>query len=297
MINTKLINGAAISEKILEEITEEIIQLNNPIIKIVFIQIGEDPASTTYLKQKQKIAKKLSIKSQIDFFSKKATEKELIERINELNYNSSIHGILIQSPLPAAMLESRIFNSVSSDKDIDGFSAKNLGLLCQEDSFGFTPCTPAGIIEIFKRSLIKTEGKHIVIIGRSIIVGKPMLLLMLKRMFPGNATITICHSKTINLKKITKTADIIITAIGKANIIRGFMVKTGAVIIDVGINRILDKTNKLGYRLVGDVNYEEALPIVSKITPVPGGVGPMTVAMLMKNTIKAYKRQIKINKC
>jgi methylenetetrahydrofolate dehydrogenase (NADP+)/methenyltetrahydrofolate cyclohydrolase len=191
--------------------------------------------------------------------------------------------------LPKHIDETATFNTVNPNKDVDGFHTLNIGKLCQEDASGFVACTPAGIVELIERSQIETEGKHVVILGRSQIVGKPAALLMIRKGLPGNATVTICHSRTQNVKAITQQADIIIAAIGKAHFLTADMVKDGVSIIDVGINRIPDATKKSGYRLVGDVDFDQVAPLCEQITPVPGGVGPMTVAMLMKNTLNAYK--------
>ena len=201
-----------------------------------------------------------------------------------------VDAILIQAPLPKHLSERDTFNRVRPDKDVDGFSSANLGLLCQEDPRAFTACTPAGIMELLKRYEVPTAGKRVVVIGRSIIVGKPMALLLMKK--GADATVTVCHSKSENLKQICAQADIIIAAVGKPMTVTADMVKEGACVIDVGINRIPSEKTKSGYRLVGDVDFENVAPKCSKITPVPGGVGPMTVAMLMSNTVAAYMRHI-----
>ena len=192
------------------------------------------------------------------------------------------------------MDERKIFNHVSPDKDVDGFNATNLGLLCQEQKSAFISCTPAGIVELLKRTKVDTTGKHVVVLGRSLIVGKPVGLLLLQKGLPGNATVTYCHSRTPDLPKHTLQADILIAAIGKPHFVDKSMVKEGAIVIDVGINRVSDVTRKSGTRLVGDVDFEKVAPLTSFITPVPGGVGPMTVAMLMKNTVKAFEKSIAV---
>jgi methylenetetrahydrofolate dehydrogenase (NADP+)/methenyltetrahydrofolate cyclohydrolase len=196
----------------------------------------------------------------------------------------------VQAPLPNHIDERTIFNHVSPDKDVDGFNASNLGKLCQEQKDAFISCTPAGVIELIKRKNIPTEGKHVVVVGRSLIVGKPTGMLFLRKGFPGNATVTFCHSRTPDLENHTRRADILIAAIGKPQFVTKDMVKEGATVIDVGINRIEDSNKKSGFRLVGDVDFEQVAPKTKFITPVPGGVGPMTVAMLMKNTVQAFKR-------
>ena len=216
-----------------------------------------------------------------------------MEEINQLNDTPDIHGILVQAPLPDHIDAREVFNHVSPAKDVDGFNAANLGKLCQEDDSAFASCTPAGIVELIKRKGIQTEGKHVVVLGRSLIVGKPAGMLFLRKGSPGNATITYCHSRTPDLKKHTLSADILIAAIGKPHFVTEDMVGSGTTVIDVGINRIPDKTKKSGYRLVGDVDFETVAPKTSFITPVPGGVGPMTVAMLMANTVKAFENSIR----
>lgn len=210
--------------------------------------------------------------------------------VEALNNDPSIHGILVQAPLPKHIDEKTIFRTVLPEKDVDGFHTVNIGKLCQEDPSGSVACTPAGIIELLKRSDISTEGKHVVVLGRSLIVGKPVSLLFLQKGAFGNATVTVCHSRTQNIAAVVKQADIVVAAIGRAHFVTADMLKPGAVVIDVGINRIEDSSRKSGYRLVGDVDFEAASGIVSAMTPVPGGVGPMTVAMLMQNTLNAYKK-------
>jgi len=285
----KIIDGKQIAEQVIQEISNEVAKINGPKPTIAFIRVGEDAASIAYVNKKQKTAKAIGINSELILYPETVDKKELFNKIDELNKDPNIHGILVQAPLPSHISEKETFNRLSAEKDVDGFNSMNLGKLCQDDETGFVACTPLGIIELIKRSGIKTEGKHVVILGRSLIVGKPAALLMLKKSIPGNATVTVCHSRTNNIENILKQADIIIAAIGKPHFIKSNMVKEGATVIDVGINRIEDASKKRGYRLVGDVDFDAVLPKVSKITPVPGGVGPMTVAMLMQNTLKAYK--------
>jgi len=286
-----LIDGNLIADQILEELKEEVANISDAKPTIAFIRIGENPSSISYVNKKQESAEKIGIQSQLILLPESVTRKELFSQIELLNNDASIHGILIQSPLPSHISETEAFNRVLPEKDVDGFSAINLGKLCQEDESGFIACTPLGIVELLKRNKIKTEGKNIVVVGRSIIVGKPAALLMLRKAMPGNATVTICHSHTKNLKEITQKADILIAAIGKPHIITADMINPGSVVIDVGNNRLGDPSKKSGFRIVGDVDFEEASKVAGKITPVPGGVGPMTVAMLMRNTLKAYKQQ------
>lgn len=288
----EVIDGNHISKSIIEELKTEVQGYGNPAPTIAFIRVGEDPASVFYVNKKQKVASAIGIKSKLTRLPESITEEELLSEVDKLNANTNVHGILIQAPLPGHVSERNIFNRVLPEKDVDGFTATNLGKLCQEDETGFVACTPAGIVEIFRHADIATEGKHVVVLGRSLIVGKPAALLMLKKCALGNATVTVCHSRTKNLKHVLKEADIIIAAIGKPLFVKADMVKKGVIVIDVGINRVDDASRKSGYRLVGDVDYEAVAPLTAKITPVPGGVGPMTVAMLMRNTVKAYKQKL-----
>lgn len=284
----KLIDGKQIAETILEEITEEVAKLGDQKPAVTFVRVGEDPASVSYVRNKERAAAKTGIISDLKVFPESISQEELIQEIQALNKNPDIHGILVQAPLPDHIDEGTIFRTVLPEKDVDGFHTVNIGKLCQEDSSGSVACTPAGVIELLKRSDISTEGKHVVVLGRSLIVGKPVSLLFLQKGSFGNATVTVCHSRTQNIAAIVKQADIVVAAIGRAHFVTADMLKPGVVVIDVGINRIEDSSRKSGYRLVGDVDFEAAKDIVSAITPVPGGVGPMTVAMLMKNTLRAF---------
>ena len=287
----KLIDGNKIAQSIIESLTKEVSKINGPKPTVAFIRVGEDPASVSYVRKKQKTAENIGIQSLLKILPDSISQEELIEEIEVFNDDPNVHGILIQAPLPDHISETTIFNTVKPEKDVDGFHTLNIGKLCQEDPSGFVACTPAGIVELIKHSKIQTEGKHVVVLGRSQIVGKPAALLMIQKGLPGNATVTICHSKTQNLEVITKQADLIIAAIGRPNFVSEAMVKEGASIIDVGINRIPDSSKKSGFRLVGDVDFEAVSKKCDHITPVPGGVGPMTVAMLMQNTLNAYKNQ------
>ena len=285
-----LINGNEIAQSIIEELKIEVSQIQDKKPCVVFIRVGEDPASISYVSKKEKTAATIGIESRLQLYPESITQEELLQEISLINEDSEIHGILVQAPLPNHIDERTIFNHVSPDKDVDGFNASNLGKLCQEQEDAFISCTPAGIIELIKRKNIPTEGKHVVVVGRSLIVGKPTGMLFLRKGFPGNATVTFCHSRTPDLENHTRRADILIAAIGKPQFVTKDMVKEGATVIDVGINRIEDSNKKSGFRLVGDVDFEEVAPKTKFITPVPGGVGPMTVAMLMKNTVQAFKR-------
>ena len=285
----KLIDGNAIAESIIEELTSEVSQLSGKKPVVAFIRVGEDPASVSYVRKKEKTAERIGIGSRLHLLAEDVNKEELFAQIDELNDDPDVNGILIQAPLPKHIDEAETFNRVLPSKDVDGFNTLNIGKLCQEDHQGFVACTPAGIVELIERSGIETEGKHVVVLGRSQIVGKPAALLMMRKALPGNATVTVCHSRTKDLPSITRQADVLIAAIGRANFVTGDMVKEGVAVIDVGINRVEDSAKKRGYRLVGDVEFEAVAPKSSHITPVPGGVGPMTVAMLMHNTLRAFR--------
>ena len=285
----EIINGNAIAASIIAELKTEVAALGDQKPAIAFIRVGDDPASVSYLRKKEKTAQEIGITSQLTRLSEDISQNDLFAQIDALNTDPNIHGILIQAPLPKHINETATFNHVLPSKDVDGFNTVNIGKLCQEDPSGFVACTPAGIVQLIKHSGIETEGKHVVVLGRSQIVGKPAALLMLQKATPGNATVTICHSRTHKLSSITRQADILIAAIGKPHFVTGDMVKEGVHVIDVGINRVKDASRKRGYRLVGDVNFEQVSPKAGHITPVPGGVGPMTVAILMRNTVKAFK--------
>ncbi len=287
----QIIDGNATAKLVCEELSAKLkkISATRPPC-VAFIRVGEDPASVSYVKKKGRIAAETGIESRLHVLPESVTQEELFKLIDSLNNDDCVDAILIQAPLPKHLSERDTFNRVRPDKDVDGFSSANLGLLCQEDPRAFTACTPAGIMELLKRYEVPTAGKRVVVIGRSIIVGKPMALLLMKK--GADATVTVCHSKSENLKQICAQADIIIAAVGKPMTVTADMVKEGACVIDVGINRIPSEKTKSGYRLVGDVDFENVAPKCSKITPVPGGVGPMTVAMLMSNTVAAYMRHI-----
>ncbi len=286
----EVIDGKAISEQILDELRSDLAGVDGAPPCVAFIRVGEDPASVSYVSKKQKVAASLGIESQLHVHPVEITQEALLQEVGRLNADPGVHGILVQAPLPAHIDSNTIFNHVDPDKDVDGFNVVNAGRLCQEDPEGFLPCTPAGIVELLQRSGVEICGKHVVVLGRSLIVGKPAGLLMLRRHPFGNATVTICHSRTADLASVTRTADILIAAIGRPRFVTSDMVKDGAVVIDVGINRVEDASRKSGFRLMGDVDYEPVAPKCAHITPVPGGVGPMTVAMLMGNTVKAYRK-------
>lgn len=287
----KIIDGNATAKSIHEELKAELANLKfdrRPCV--AFIRVGEDPASVSYVKKKERVAGEIGIESRLHILPKDTKQEDLNALIDRLNNDDAVDAILIQVPLPKQLNERDTFNRVRADKDVDGFSNANLGFLCQEDSRAFVACTPAGIIELLKRAEVPTKGKRAVVIGRSLIVGKPMALLLMKK--GADATVTVCHSRSENMKEICAQADILVAAVGRPNTVSADMVKDGACVIDVGINRVPSTETKSGYRLVGDVDFQNVAPKCSAITPVPGGVGPMTVAMLMKNTLAAYKRHM-----
>ncbi|MBR1873654.1 MAG: bifunctional methylenetetrahydrofolate dehydrogenase/methenyltetrahydrofolate cyclohydrolase FolD [Eubacterium sp.] len=269
----EIIDGKAIATMIKDECREKVAREG---LKrtLAVVLVGDDPASAVYVGNKKKACEYVGVKSVSHELSADVSEAELLELIDRLNRDASIDGILVQLPLPKHIDEDRIIKAIDPDKDVDGFHAVNVGRLSQGQK-GFVSCTPAGIIELLKRSNVEIDGKNCVIIGRSNIVGKPMAMLMLRE----NATVTVCHSHTVDLKKVCKGADILIVAIGKPKMIDSSYVKEGAVVIDVGIHRMENG------KLCGDVDYDSVSPVASKITPVPGGVGPMTIAMLMKNVV------------
>ena len=285
----ELINGNEIAQNIIEELKVKVANIHGSKPCVVFIRVGEDAASISYVRKKEKIAASIGIKSRLKILPENITQDQLLNEVDKENQDPSVHGILVQAPLPSHIEERIIFNRVSPHKDVDGFNALNLGKLCQEQKDAFISCTPAGILELIERKKIPTEGKHVVVLGRSLIVGKPAGMLFLRKGFPGNATVTFCHSRTPDLESHTQMADILIAAMGKPEFVTGDMVKQGATVIDVGINRIEDPSKKSGFRLIGDVHFEQVAPKAQFITPVPGGVGPMTVAMLMCNTLQAFQ--------
>jgi len=288
-LSSKIIDGKAISSQIKSEIkteTEVLISETGIIPGLAFILVGENPASKVYVKNKGKSCEELGFYSVTETLPEDVTEAELLRLIHNFNKDGKIHGILVQLPLPSHISEQIILEAIDVKRDVDGFHPLNVGRMVIGEKC-FIPCTPFGIIELLRRSNVDTQGKNVVIIGRSNIVGKPVANLLIQKEF--NATVTVCHSKTKDIKSITSNADILIAAIGKANFVKADFIKEGCVIIDVGINRIEDAESKTGYKLVGDVDYEDCFGKCGKITPVPGGVGPMTIAMLMRNTLDSAK--------
>jgi methylenetetrahydrofolate dehydrogenase (NADP+)/methenyltetrahydrofolate cyclohydrolase len=288
----ELIDGNKIAAEIIAELKTEVAALPGRKPCIALVRVGEDPASVSYVKKKQTMAAEIGVESRLILPAATITQLELFALVDRLNADTGVDGILVQSPLPKGIDEVAVFRRIAAHKDVDGFHTMNLGKLAQEDETGFVACTPAGIMELLRRSGITLAGKHVVVLGRSLIVGKPAALLALQRKPWANATVTICHSQTANLPALTRQADVLIAAIGKPEFVTADMVKPGAVVIDVGVSRVPDPTKKSGYRLAGDVHFPTVSPLCSRITPVPGGVGPMTVAMLMKNTVKARRQHL-----
>ena len=284
-----LIDGNRIAADLIAELKTEVAQISGRKPCIAMVRIGNDPASVSYVTKKEKASAEIGLTSRVILPPVTITQAELFKLNDDLNADATVDGILVQTPLPKHIDELAVFRSVSPDKDVDGFHTINLGKVAQEDDTGFVACTPAGIMELLARSGVNLKGKHVVVLGRSLIVGKPVAVLALQKRAGANGTVTICHSQTNNLALIVRQADVLVAAIGRPEFVTADMIKPGAVVIDVGINRLADPTKKSGYRLVGDVQFSSVSPLCSKITPVPGGVGPMTVAMLMKNTVKAFR--------
>ena len=284
-----LIDGRAIAEQIHQETARRVAVLKERGVKpgLVFIRVGEDPASRVYVGMKEKTSARLGIESVTHVLPEATTEEQLLAVIERFNADPSVHGILAQTPLPRHISEAKVSAAVLPEKDVDGFHPVNVGKLMLGDTTGFRPCTPAGIHELLIRSHISTEGTEVVILGRGTLVGKPMAAILVQKSKHANATVTICHSQTRDIAAHCRRADILIAALGSPEFVKANMVKPGAVIIDVGVNRISDPAAKGGSRLVGDVDFANVQPIAGRITPNPGGVGPMTIAILMQNTVRA----------
>ena len=286
----KLIDGKAVAETIFSEVaagTSDFSKGRRPPFLAVVI-VGEDPASQAYVKSKVTAAARCGIGSTLIELPATVEAASLLDRLERLNADPGVDGILVQMPLPPHIDQQRIIESISPAKDVDGLHPYNIGRLAS-DKPRFIPCTPLGILELLARYGVRTEGRRVVVVGRSLLVGKPVALLLSRKHASGNATVTMCHSLTRDLGSVTREADILIAAIGRAHAIGGDMIREGAAVIDVGMNRVSDAAAKKGYRLTGDVDFESAYRKVSLITPVPGGVGPMTVAMLMRNTLQAAR--------
>ena len=290
----KILSGTALAAEIRGEVALGVVEMQEkhgvtPGLAVVLV--GDDPASAVYVANKQRACGEAGLFSDSAHLPAKATEDEVLAAVDGFNRDSRVHGILVQLPLPESMSQHRVIEAMNPEKDVDGIHPHNLGKLLQGRP-DYPPCTPAGIVELLIRNGHDPEGASVVICGRSDIVGKPLAALMMQRRRGGNATVTVCHTRTRDLAEVTRTADILVAAIGQRGAIKADMVKEGAVVIDVGINRIDDPTARRGYRLKGDVDFEAVAEVASAITPVPGGVGPMTIAMLLVNTLSAARKSI-----
>jgi methylenetetrahydrofolate dehydrogenase (NADP+) / methenyltetrahydrofolate cyclohydrolase len=286
------IDGVAVAKAVREDVARDVAALKahgiTPGLTVVIV--GEDPASQAYVRAKEKASREAGMKGETIRLDASTSQAELEGVIDRLNADDTVHGILVQSPLPKHMDANTVVRRISPAKDVDGFHPQNVGKLLIGEKDGFAPCTPAGVQELLVRYGVSTTGKDVVVVGRSNIVGKPMAALLMQAGVGGDCTVTVCHSRTKDLAAHTRRADIVIAALGRPETITGDMVRPGAVVIDVGITRVDDVTQAKGYRLVGDVHYESVSQVASLITPVPGGVGPMTIAMLLKNTVRAARQ-------
>ena len=289
-----LIDGRAIAEKVYVDLRTQMAELKSKGVTpgLAVVLVGDNPASRTYVRSKDKMSRELGLHSVKLELPASTTQSELLSRVDELNRDSKVHGILVQSPPPKQINEAAIVRALDPRKDVDGFHPLNVAKLAMGDLTGFVPCTPLGVQRLLIESEIDIAGAHVVVLGRSMIVGKPVALLLMQKAKGGDATVTVAHSRSKNLKEITRSADILIAAIGRAHFVKAEHVREDAVVIDVGINRVDDESNERGYRLVGDVAFDEVAPKAGAITPVPGGVGPMTIAMLMSNTVKAARQML-----
>jgi methylenetetrahydrofolate dehydrogenase (NADP+) / methenyltetrahydrofolate cyclohydrolase len=291
---SNLIDGRTIAEKVYLGLRREISELKAQGIApgLAVVLVGDNPASRAYVRSKDKMCRELGLHSLKLELPASTTQSELVGRIEELNRDSTIHGILVQSPPPKYIDEAAVVRTLDPRKDVDGFHPSNIAKLALGDASGFVPCTPLGVQRLLVESKIDISGAHVVVLGRSMIVGKPLALLLMQKNKNADATVTVVHSRSGDLEKITRSADILIAAIGRPNFVKAEHVRDGVVIVDVGINRVEDATSERGYRLVGDVDFAQVAPKAAAITPVPGGVGPMTIAMLMSNTIKACRQSL-----
>ena len=290
MSDFHVIDGKAVAESVLEEVGRETAELKAKGITpgLAVVLVGDDPASSVYVGSKVRTCAKLGLHSKKIVLPASTTQEELLAVVRELNADHTIHGILVQSPPPKHINEEEIVRAIDPRKDVDGFHPENVAKLALEDPTGFVPCTPAGCMRLLAAAKVQTAGAEAVVIGRSMIVGKPMALLLMAK--GSDATVTVAHSRSKDLPAICRRADIVIAAVGRPEMVKADWIKPDAVVIDVGINRVEDASTKTGYRLVGDVAYDEVGPKCAAITPVPGGVGPMTIALLMKNTLQAARQ-------
>jgi methylenetetrahydrofolate dehydrogenase (NADP+) / methenyltetrahydrofolate cyclohydrolase len=288
-----IIDGKKIAQEVQDEIKNSLLNLKGRKPCLAVILVGEHPASRIYIERKTQACQEVGIKSLKIELPAAVTETLLLDHIKELNQNNDVDGILVQLPLPPQINPSHVIEAIAPEKDIDGFHPINVGKMLIGEKDGFLPCTPLGVRVLLEKSKIEVAGRHVVILGRSNIVGKPMAAILMQSHSEGNATVTIAHSKTIHLERLTRLADIIILAMGQPRFLKANMIQEGVVVIDVGINKVEDSSRPSGYRLVGDADFENIKDKCSYITPVPGGVGPMTIAMLLRNTVKSYQRRIK----
>ena len=288
-VPANLIDGRTIADEINGETAERVGRLKQRGIepRLVFIRVGEDPASKVYVGMKERTCARLGLVSETKVLPESVDERAVLDLLMTLNRDRSVHGILVQAPLPKNIRETAVYATVAPEKDVDGFHPVNVGKLMLGDSSGFVPCTPAGIHELLIRSHIPINGAEVVILGRGNIVGKPMASILMQKGKHANATVTVCHSQTKDIAQHCRRADILIAALGAQEFVKASMVRPGATVVDVGVNRVPDAGAKGGSRLVGDVDFQNVQPIAGKITPNPGGVGPMTIAMLLRNTILA----------
>ena len=291
-MSATIIDGTAIGKQIREELKAEVAGMSRRgvIPGLTVVLVGEDPASQVYVRMKGKAAGELGMQSDTIRLPADTPERDLLALLDRLNADPKVHGILVQLPLPKHMDSSKVLLRMKPEKDVDGFHPVNVGKLVIGDHTGFRPCTPAGVQELLIRSGADPGGKHVVVVGRSLIVGRPVANILMQKEKGANATVTVAHTGTRDLRSITRQGDILVVAAGRPEVITGDMIMPGAVVIDVGVNRVEDPTAEKGYRLVGDVKFSEAKEVASQITPVPGGVGPMTIALLMRNTVQAARQ-------
>ncbi len=284
-----LIDGRGIADELHLETAQRVAALASRGVQagLAFVRVGEDPASQVYVGMKERMSAKLGIRSVTHVLPAAATTAELLDLISCLNADGQFHGILVQTPLPRQIPSEAVYSSILPEKDVDGFHPVNMGRLLLGDTTGFVPCTPAGVHELLIRSQTRIEGAEVVILGRGNLVGKPLAALLMQKARHASATVTVCHSQSRDIAAHTRRADIVVAAIGVAQFLKGDMVKPGAVVVDVGVNRVNDPSARNGSRLVGDVDFASVQPIAGRITPNPGGVGPMTIAMLLRNTVQA----------
>jgi methylenetetrahydrofolate dehydrogenase (NADP+)/methenyltetrahydrofolate cyclohydrolase len=293
-LRARIIDGKKIGEDMRRDLAPEIAALKSRRVTpgLAVVLVGENPASQVYVRMKGKACQDLGMHSETIKLPAQAAEAELLDVIDRLNHDPAIHGMLVQLPLPKQIDETRVLHRILPGKDVDGFHPENVGKVSIGDPTGFRPATPYGVQQMLVREGVETAGAHVVIVGRSNIVGRPMASLLLHKGKGADATVTVCHSRTRDIGAVTRQADILIVAMGKPEFVRGDMIRPGAVVVDVGVNRVEDPTVEKGYRLVGDVAYAEALEVASAITPVPGGVGPMTITMLLYNTVQAARQWV-----